>query len=93
MALLGWPVAETMACLAVEHDHDRRAALVCLLTAGLAKAGRASAVGEPEGGWLWLPPLALWAPWAGAALATALAGARAGGHLGARVLEAACGPG
>jgi predicted nuclease with RNAse H fold len=53
-------------------DHDERAALVCLLTAMFAQSGDAVVVGDTEGGWFWLPPMALWAPWASAALETAL---------------------
>jgi hypothetical protein len=50
--------------LSVETDHDRRAALVCLLTAALAAQGTASVVGDAEGGWFWLPPMSLWQGWA-----------------------------
>jgi hypothetical protein len=40
-----------------ERDHELRAALICLLTAALAAQGTAAVIGEPTGGWFWLPPL------------------------------------
>jgi hypothetical protein len=51
-------------CLRSEKDHELRAALICLLTAALAATGMAAVVGEPTGGWFWLPPWFLWQPWA-----------------------------
>jgi predicted nuclease with RNAse H fold len=51
-------------------DHDERAALMCLLTACFAFAGEAVVVGDRQGGWFWLPPIAFWEPWAVAALET-----------------------
>jgi hypothetical protein len=39
-----------------ETDHELRAALICLLTGALAAKGVAAVIGEPEGGWFWLPP-------------------------------------
>jgi len=50
--------------LRFETDHELRAALICLLTAALAAQGTATIVGEPEGGWFWLPPWLAWRPWA-----------------------------
>ncbi|MGH6826023.1 DUF429 domain-containing protein [Methyloceanibacter sp.] len=47
-----------------ETHHEKRAALICLLTAALAARGLATVVGEESGGWFWLPPLPLWEPWA-----------------------------
>jgi hypothetical protein len=47
-----------------ERDHELRAALICLLTAALAATGTAAVVGEPTGGWFWLPPWSVWQPWA-----------------------------
>jgi hypothetical protein len=41
-------------------DHELRAALICLLTAALAAQGTAAIIGEPSGGWFWLPPGSLW---------------------------------
>jgi hypothetical protein len=54
------------------QHHDERAALICLLTAMLAWSRDATIVGDADGGWFWLPPMALWAPWASAALDAAL---------------------
>jgi hypothetical protein len=47
-----------------EANHEKRAALICLLTAALAEKGIAAIIGETEGGWFWLPPWLLWQPWA-----------------------------
>lgn len=47
-----------------EKDHDIRAALVCLLTAGLVSAGNYAAIGNETGGYFFLPPVHLWEPWA-----------------------------
>jgi hypothetical protein len=33
-------------------------------TAALADKGTESIIGEPQGGWFWLPPWSLWEPWA-----------------------------
>lgn len=52
--------------------HDERAALICLLTALFAEAGTAAVVGDPDGGWFWLPPISFWRPWGHAALEKAL---------------------
>lgn len=46
------------------RQHDERAALVCLLTAACVATGRYTAVGEPQGGYLFLPPWSLWSEWA-----------------------------
>jgi len=50
--------------LRAEKDHELRAALICLLTAALAAQGTAAIIGEPTGGWFWLPPMSLWQSWA-----------------------------
>jgi hypothetical protein len=47
-----------------ETDHDRRAALICLLTAAFVATGRYVAVGDPEGGYFFLLPQAFWSDWA-----------------------------
>ena len=47
-----------------ERDHELRAALICLLTAALAATRTPAVVGEPTGGWFWLPPWSEWQPWA-----------------------------
>ena len=45
-------------------DHEERAALVCLATAACVASGRYTAVGEPVGGYFFLPPWSTWADWA-----------------------------
>jgi hypothetical protein len=52
------------ASLRSEANHEKRAALICLLTAALAEKGTAAIIGEAKGGWFWLPPWSLWEPWA-----------------------------
>jgi hypothetical protein len=47
-----------------EADHDLRAALVCLLTAAFAAIDDYTTVGTETDGYFFLPPAALWAPWA-----------------------------
>lgn len=79
---LGWVEAETRARFLSERNHDLRAVLVCLLTAGFASAGTATVVGEQVGGWFWLPPLKLWADWAVTALDVNLIKARRRGYPG-----------
>lgn len=51
-----------------ERDHEKRAALVCLLTAAFAATGRAKAVGDAATGYFFLPEIDLWATWARHAL-------------------------
>lgn len=46
------------------NHHDERAALVCALTALCALRGTYVAVGEPSGGYFFLPPWETWAEWA-----------------------------
>lgn len=46
------------------QNHDQKAALICLLTAAAVAAGRYTAVGDPAGGYFFLPPWKAWAPWA-----------------------------
>jgi predicted RNase H-like nuclease len=46
------------------QNHDQKAALICLLTAAAVTAGRYTAVGDPAGGYFFLPPWEAWAPWA-----------------------------
>jgi predicted nuclease with RNAse H fold len=61
---LGWDDPKTRAQFETERHHERRAALVCLLTAGFARMGSATILGDCAGGWLWLPPAKMWASWA-----------------------------
>ena len=72
--LLGWRDDVLRATL---HDlaetptraaHDKRAALVCLLTAACALSGEAEYIGDDSGGRICLPPKSLWAAWARDAL-------------------------
>jgi len=53
-----------------ETDHDKRAALVCLLTAAFAANGTSVAVGQGVDGYFFLPPAHLWAQWAKDAIDT-----------------------
>lgn len=55
---------EVWSRLRMEKHHERRAALICLLTAAVAARGTATVVGEAAGGWFWLPPWSSWEPWA-----------------------------
>lgn len=50
------------------ETHERRAALVCLLTAAIALVDEPEYVGDVMGGWICLPPQRLWARWAQDAL-------------------------
>lgn len=52
-------------------QHDELAALVCAATAVCAHVGKYVAVGEPQGGYFFLPPWSLWRPWAKQALSPA----------------------
>lgn len=82
LAHLGW---NDDALLTILHDnanaigraaHDKRAALVCLLTAACALSGKAEHVGDDAGGSICLPPKALWADWARDAINRAMADSR-----------------
>ncbi len=46
------------------RDHEKRAALVCLLTAAAVAVGRYTAVGNDRAGYFFLPPWDSWAMWA-----------------------------
>jgi predicted nuclease with RNAse H fold len=69
---LGWVSDEGVKRVLQERHHDLRAALVCLMVAGFAAARTATAVGDPAGGWIVLPPEELWASWAREALTRAV---------------------
>ncbi len=45
-------------------NHEERAALVCVLTAGGVVLGKYTAIGDKNGGYFLLPQLKKWAPWA-----------------------------
>ncbi|MDK1377223.1 MULTISPECIES: DUF429 domain-containing protein [unclassified Sinorhizobium] len=66
---IGWNNDTLLQKVTTERDHEQRAAWICLLTAATAVAGKSEAVGDEAGGWFWLPPAELWAPWARQALA------------------------
>jgi hypothetical protein len=71
---LAWKCPEIRHAIKREYDenglatHEKRAALVCLLTAACAFAGEAEYVGDTAGGWICLPHKKLWASWAHQAL-------------------------
>jgi predicted nuclease with RNAse H fold len=69
VAMAGLPNQVATRC-ANERQHDRRAALVCLLTAALTRTGQYVAVGDAKGGYFFLPPKQLWQAWAWRALST-----------------------
>ncbi len=64
---LGLPT-ELWLRLRSEKNHEKRAALICLVTAAFAARRIATTVGDEVGGWFWLPPKSLWQPWAVAGL-------------------------
>lgn len=61
---LDWNNQGLIDAVLAEKDHEKRAAWICLLTAACAATGTSEVVGDDLGGWFWLPPLDLWAPWA-----------------------------
>lgn len=73
MAAISWDAPDLLQRIETERDHDKRAAYICLLTAACAAAGKSEAVGHLSSGWIWLPPLEIWAPWAQVALKQNLA--------------------
>lgn len=73
MSVISWDAPDLLQSIETQRDHEKRAAYVCLLTAACAAAGKAEAVGNATSGWIWLPPLEMWAPWAQVALKKNLA--------------------
>jgi hypothetical protein len=67
---LGWDCPPMLERLSSESDHEKRAALICVLTAATAAAGEAIPIGNQLGGYLWMPPKELWSGWARAAMET-----------------------
>jgi hypothetical protein len=69
---LGWTEPGTITQFhdqaGLDGNHDVRAALICLLTAGFAASGNAVVIGDPTHGWFWLPPKRFWEEWAWTAL-------------------------
>jgi hypothetical protein len=66
--LLRWSNDDLRQRMKIETDHEKKAAFICLLTAIMAVSGKAAQIGDPQGGWFWLPPKELWASWAVEAL-------------------------
>lgn len=64
MDAVGWRNSWLQRRLCEEKGHEQRAALVWLLTAGLALSGDCHTLGDSAGGWFWLPPIRLWERWA-----------------------------
>jgi hypothetical protein len=64
LAHIDWRNDVLLHRLSTEHDHEKRAALVCLLTAACAALGQATVIGEQTGGYFWLPPRQIWNDWA-----------------------------
>lgn len=62
-SVLGWIHPEFWGQLTTNRQHDERAALICALTGICAALGSYVAIGEPEGGYFFLPPLAVWDSW------------------------------
>jgi hypothetical protein len=61
---LGWDCPPLLDRLKAERDHERRAALICVLTAVTTAVGKATPIGDETGGYLWMPPKELWSEWA-----------------------------
>ncbi|WEX88915.1 DUF429 domain-containing protein [Sinorhizobium garamanticum] len=78
---IGWNNEALLQKVTIERDHEKRAAWICLLTAATAAAGKSEVIGDEAGGWFWLPPAELWAPWAANALAQNRAAISAGGAI------------
>jgi hypothetical protein len=75
LEILNWPdraLIENLkreATNPIREGHERRAALICLLTAACAVTGECKLIGDKFGGSICLPPEAIWQPWAIEALA------------------------
>ncbi len=65
---LNWPHEGFWRALAENNQHDEQAGLVCALTAICVWQGSYTAVGDPHGGYFFLPPWQLWQQWAKDAL-------------------------
>ncbi len=61
---------ELTSVLHAERDHEKRAALICLLTAAFAAAGTAAVIGDSQTGYFFLADTDLWALWALESLGT-----------------------
>jgi len=76
LSKLGWTEQDTVHLFEEQAGsnghHEKRAALVCLMTAGFAAASSAVVVGSQAHGWFWLPPWECWQDWAKIALKSQL---------------------
>jgi hypothetical protein len=63
-AVLDWDRENFWRAVNDNKHHDERAALVCAITALCVLRGVYVAVGEPSGGYFFLPPWQMWADWA-----------------------------
>lgn len=61
---IGWGNQQVLSTIHNERDHEKRAALICLITAACISVQRYEAIGNLDDGWFILPPRALWAGWA-----------------------------
>jgi len=73
---LSWSNERLLSRLNSEGHHERRAALVCLLTAACAASNVSTVIGYKDAGWFWLPPITLWSTWAQDGLDDAITAAR-----------------
>lgn len=62
--VIGGATPSVLHHIKTNQNHDQKAALICLLTAAALAAGRYTAVGNPKGGYFFLPSWEVWAPWA-----------------------------
>lgn len=61
---LNWDEPDFWSELSTNSHHEEQAGLICALTAVCVYRGSYVAVGEPIGGYLFLPPWNMWADWA-----------------------------
>ncbi|MEQ8848159.1 hypothetical protein [Botrimarina sp.] len=61
---IGWDDAALWREIGSNTHHEEQAGLLCAATAACVVQNRYTAVGEPQGGYLFFPPWELWAPWA-----------------------------
>jgi predicted nuclease with RNAse H fold len=87
-SLLGWEEEPLWSQLSTCNHHEERSALICALTAICICRGLFTAIGDPDTGYFFLPPLRAWAAWASAATARNLARARMEMPLSATTLWA-----
>lgn len=66
---LGWDEPALWSELHSNTHHEEQAGLICALSAVCVHRNRYVAVGEPIGGYIFLPPWDLWAEWARKAVA------------------------